>query len=100
MVTKTGGDELLIYILFGIAAIALLFGIKDIIFMLIWSWGENGKLITLYTSLLFIFIFLPVLTRSYAPKYHDASIILLIFYVILFLVLRFTGKFNSKHKEG
>ena len=97
-VTKNlkGGGALnyFIYIIIAIAVIALLFGLKDIIYMLMWSWGENGKLLTLYVLFLIVLIFLPATTKSYAPKYHDASVIGLMLYVVLFFVLRLMGKFK------
>lgn len=81
----------------GIIVVAILFGIKDFLYLFISSWYENG---VKFTILLIIFIALlisPAFIKEYAPGYYGWSIWALILYSLSLLGYRQLNK--GTHKE-
>jgi hypothetical protein len=67
----------------------ILFGIKDWLGLIKWSWQDNGKLFTIFLAGLLILLISPRVLKDYAPQYYDASVIALIVYVAGLLIYRF-----------
>lgn len=93
--------EVLYWVFIAIVVIAVLFGLKSLIVLILTIFAGDGVKAGVFTTVFFILLLSPGIVKYLAPEYWGYSIWALILYVGGFLVYRhmIAGTQNEK-KEG